>query len=255
MLDMVDGKGSDHSEHPGLVEGDCINGKTEYVWRGGGASPVAQQSRICLQCSRHREAGLIPGLQRSPGGGSSNPLQYSCLESPMDRGAWWDPVHGIAKSWTLLKGLSTEHWWRGAIWRENINSVVVCTTSPFSKYFSVALISSSLCISRVPSHMGNVVHICFSAPGLSSKACCCDLEMGGRGNQWIIAPTSPFFYKLVLRQVLHGAQYVSSEFEPQLLMMVINSVIYPSFFFGLFLRSGFIPSTSSFCFSAVSFSK
>ena len=117
--------------------------------------------------------------------------------------------------------------------------MVVCTISPFSKYFSVALISSSLCISRVPSHMGNVVRICFSAPGLSSKACCCDLEMGGRGNQWIIAPTSPFFYKLVLRQVLHGAQYVSSEFEPQLLMMVISSVIYPSFFF-LAFSSGLV---------------
>ena len=251
---MVDGKGYDHSEHSGLVEVDCINGKTEYVWRGTGASPVAQQSSICLQCSRHRDAGLIPGLQRSPGGGNSNTLQYSCLESPMDRGAWWDPVHGVAKSWTLLKGLSTEHWRRGAIWSENINSVVVCIISPFPKYFSVAIISSSLCISRVPSQMGNV-HLCFSAPGLSSKPCWCDLEMGGRRNQWIMAPTSPFFYKIVLRQVLHGAQYVSSESEPQLVMMVISSIIYPCFFSCPFLRSGFLPSTSSFCFSAVSLSK
>ena len=45
-----------------------------------------------------RDAGLIPELGRSPGGGNSNPLQYSCQENPMDRGAWWAIVHGVAKS-------------------------------------------------------------------------------------------------------------------------------------------------------------
>ena len=53
--------------------------------------------------------GLIPGLGRSPGRGHGNPLQYSCLENPMDRGAWRAIVQGIAKRWT--KGLSTHaHW-------------------------------------------------------------------------------------------------------------------------------------------------
>ena len=47
--------------------------------------------------------GLIPGLGRSPGEGNGNPLQYSCLESLMNRGAWWATVHGVAKSWTQLK--------------------------------------------------------------------------------------------------------------------------------------------------------
>ena len=42
------------------------------------------------------DLGLIPGLGRSPGGGKSNPLQYSCLENPMDRGAWW-VFHRVAK--------------------------------------------------------------------------------------------------------------------------------------------------------------
>ena len=49
-----------------------------------------------------RDVALIPGSGRSPGGGHHNPLQYSCLENPMDRGAWWATVHGIAKSWTWL---------------------------------------------------------------------------------------------------------------------------------------------------------
>ena len=46
------------------------------------------------------DTGLIPGLGRSPGGGHGNPLQYSCLENPMDRGAWRVAVRGVAKSWT-----------------------------------------------------------------------------------------------------------------------------------------------------------
>ena len=45
---------------------------------------------------------LIPGLGRSPGEGSGNPLQYSCLENPMDRGAWWATVCGAQKSQTWL---------------------------------------------------------------------------------------------------------------------------------------------------------
>ena len=47
-----------------------------------------------------RDPGLIPGSGRSPGEGNGNPLQYSCLENPMDRGAWWATVHGVAKSQT-----------------------------------------------------------------------------------------------------------------------------------------------------------
>ena len=47
-----------------------------------------------------------PGSGRSPEGGHGNPLQYSCLENPMDRGAWRATVHGVTKSWTRLKQLS-----------------------------------------------------------------------------------------------------------------------------------------------------
>ena len=46
------------------------------------------------------DPGLIPGLGRSPGEGNGNPLQYSCLEKPRDRGAWRATVHGVPKSWT-----------------------------------------------------------------------------------------------------------------------------------------------------------
>ena len=50
-----------------------------------------------------REAGSVPGLGRSSGGGCVNPLQYPCLENPMDRGAWLDTVYRVTKSWTRLK--------------------------------------------------------------------------------------------------------------------------------------------------------
>ena len=48
------------------------------------------------------DLGSIPGLGRSPGGGNGNPLQYSCLVNPMDRGAWQTIVHRVTKSWTWL---------------------------------------------------------------------------------------------------------------------------------------------------------
>ena len=53
------------------------------------------------------DTGSIPGLGRSPGAGNGNPLQYSCLENPMDRGVWRAVIHRVTKSLTQLKGLST----------------------------------------------------------------------------------------------------------------------------------------------------
>ena len=51
------------------------------------------------------DMGLIHRSRRSSGEGNGNPLQYSCLGNPTDRGAWWATVHGVAKSWTRLKQL------------------------------------------------------------------------------------------------------------------------------------------------------
>ena len=45
-----------------------------------------------------RDVDSVPGLERSPGGGHGNPLQYNCLENPMDREAWWATVHRVTKS-------------------------------------------------------------------------------------------------------------------------------------------------------------
>ena len=64
---------------------------------------------VC-QCRRHRDAGLIPESERSPGEGNGNPLQYSCLENPTDRGAWWATVHGDSRSRTWLSTHTLDIW-------------------------------------------------------------------------------------------------------------------------------------------------
>ena len=56
------------------------------------------------------DLGWIPGSERSPGEGNGNPLQYSCLKNPMDRGAWWATVHRVAKSRTRLSDWTELNW-------------------------------------------------------------------------------------------------------------------------------------------------
>ena len=75
-------------EFPGgpVVTGTCFPGSAS------GKKPPANTGDL-------RDSGSNPGLGRS-GGGNGNPLQRSCLENPMDRGAWWATVHRVAKSWT-----------------------------------------------------------------------------------------------------------------------------------------------------------
>ena len=68
-----------------------------------GASQVALAVKnLAASAGDIRDMDLIPGLRRSPGGWYGNPLQYSCLENPKDRGAWQATVHGVAKSPTGL---------------------------------------------------------------------------------------------------------------------------------------------------------
>ena len=65
-----------------------------------GTSLVAQTVKASAYSSG--DPGSIPGWGRAPGEGNGTPLQYSCLENPMDGGAWWAEVHGVAKSQTQL---------------------------------------------------------------------------------------------------------------------------------------------------------
>ena len=86
------------------------------------ASLMAEQQRICLQCKR---LGFHPWVGKT-GGGHGNPPQCSCLENPMDRGAWWAIVRGVAKSWT---GLSDSTFFSSK------NSCFVSSSSPLLYQF------------------------------------------------------------------------------------------------------------------------
>ena len=74
-------------------------------WTTTGTSPAAKRKRIHLQCRRCKRCGLIPGSGRSPGEGNGNPLQYSCLDNSMGRGALWATVHGSQRV-----GHDWNHW-------------------------------------------------------------------------------------------------------------------------------------------------
>ena len=65
-----------------------------------GFTAGASGEKPTCQCRRYRDAGSIPGSGRSPKGGHGNPLQYSGLENPMDRGAWHATVHRVTQSQT-----------------------------------------------------------------------------------------------------------------------------------------------------------
>ena len=101
-----------------------------------------------------RDVGLIPGLGRSPGEGNGYPFQYSCLKNPMDRGAWWAIVHGVAKSQTRLKGLSTH-----VCCCSKASSSLLLTTSllyylPSKLFFTVNIyeVSAGFCPVRSPTN-------------------------------------------------------------------------------------------------------
>ena len=86
-------------KHPGLISTPCLSNLASQVALVVKNLP-ADEGDI-------RDASLIPGSGRYPGGGHSNPLQSSCLENPMDRGAKWVRVHRVSKSQTQLKRLNT----------------------------------------------------------------------------------------------------------------------------------------------------
>ena len=77
---------------------------------------MAQWWRTCLQCRRHRRWRFHPGLGRPPGGGNGNPLQYSCMENPMDRGAWHATIYGVTKSRTRLSTHMGEQTYCHNVW-------------------------------------------------------------------------------------------------------------------------------------------
>ena len=90
---------------PGKLQ--CLNRRmlglvSAAVWEVWGLPRRISRKESACNAGATVDIDLILGLGRSPGGEHGNPLQYSCLGNPMDRGAWQATIHGVTKSWTTL---------------------------------------------------------------------------------------------------------------------------------------------------------
>ena len=81
------------------------------------------------------DAGSIPGSGRSPGGENGNPLQFSCLGNPMDRGTWWAMVHEVKKEWEVNRHVCAYTQVGSGVYSKTRNSVPVNTTSSGKRIF------------------------------------------------------------------------------------------------------------------------
>ena len=77
-----------------------MDGYQSHVARRGASQVALVVKNLPAKAGDIRDAGSIPGSGRSPGGEHGNPLQFSCLENPLERGAWWVTVHRVTKSQT-----------------------------------------------------------------------------------------------------------------------------------------------------------
>ena len=91
-----------------MVQNEVGDGNAELCSHVG-LPPWLSSKEYTCSAGAKGDAGSIPGSGRSPGGGRANPLQYSCLENLMDRGAWQARVHRVAKSQTRLKKRLSMH--------------------------------------------------------------------------------------------------------------------------------------------------
>ena len=99
-------------------------------WEGWASQVVLVLKNLPAHPGDLRDAGFIPGSGRSPGGRHGNPLQYSCLENPMDRGSWQASFHGVTRSQTWLKQQSTHTHKVGAIWALSLHHPTPCFRVP-----------------------------------------------------------------------------------------------------------------------------
>ena len=81
-----------------------------HLWNKRGFPGGSDGKESACNAGNIRDAGLTSGSARYPGAGQGNPLQYSCLENPTDRRAWWAAFHNVSKSWIWLKWLSRQAW-------------------------------------------------------------------------------------------------------------------------------------------------
>ena len=110
-----------------------------------------------------RDTGSIPKSGRSPGGGNGKPLQYSCLENPMDRGAWWTTVYSVTKNWTQQQPCPRARTGRKGTFLSLPQASVQALLYPWKGLSSPSLLDrlrSSLAIPFVLLHMLKGIYFC-----------------------------------------------------------------------------------------------
>ena len=109
-----------------LIDDSALNQLVQYWFQGFPGSTVAKNLPVNARDTRHM--GSNTGSGRLPGVGNGNRLQYSCLENPTDREAWWSAVHRVAQSWARLKRLSIHA--DGSLPGQGASLVLRSTASP-----------------------------------------------------------------------------------------------------------------------------
>ena len=105
-LSCTDGGNANWCSQCGATRKFLKKTKTELPYDPAGFPGGSGGENLPANAGDVRDGGSVPGLERAPGGGHGNPLQYFCLENSMDREAWQDKVCRVPKSGTLLKWLS-----------------------------------------------------------------------------------------------------------------------------------------------------
>ena len=118
------------------------------------------------------DLGSIPGSGRSPGEGNGNPFQYSCLENPMDGGAWYATVHGVAKSRTRLGNFTFTFTWSLEVFHCTLLADAVnCPQQTICVPKSSPLVEPR----RVTTHPGFVTIVNAFCTSLIINGCCCSV--------------------------------------------------------------------------------
>ena len=196
---------------------------------------------LACQCRRRRR----PGLGRSPGGGHDNPLQYSCLENPMDRGAWWATVHGVSKCQTRLKWFSSHIFMRWSYFSiqtmrrssGKLLSLCLVTIRPRIRvnndHASSASLSrqSVLAAAEVPALASAHVHVCLvpvtclrSVPHVTGRASVSHPHPWADQAQCGLAVFSGFWVIFTMTAHIHGkkkwkAGRINNDTDPQFKMV------------------------------------
>ena len=168
-------------------------------------------------CRRCHRCGFNPWSRRSNGRGNGNPLQYSCLENPTDRVAWWTTIHGVAKSQTRLSNWAHDHW--SFVFIESVTTLLmgkisnwyykIYSTLPIVIQFVIVVQSSSCVQLLAPPLKYTRPHCPSPSPGVCPSSCPL--------NQWChptISPSVALFFFCLQSFSASGSFPMSQLFPP-----------------------------------------